>query len=93
VQLNAASDARQTVELILAVRGRVVSVSGRYQQRWRIRTQGGHVLTFRPEFVVALTATKCRKGATVPARPASEGDGMRDTVLPAASSGSVASRG
>jgi hypothetical protein len=67
-RLTTACHARETVELILAVRGRVVNVSGR-QQRWRIRTQRGHVLTFRPEFVVAITPAKRRLKETAPARP------------------------
>ena len=46
------SDARETVAVFLAVRGRVVSVQRVQRQRWRIWTQEGHVTTFRPEFVV-----------------------------------------
>jgi len=59
-RLTTARDTRETVDLILAVRGRVVSMSGKRPQRWRIRTQRGHVLTFRPEFVVAITPAKRR---------------------------------
>ena len=67
VRLSTARDSRETVDLILAVRGRVVNVSGRQHQRWRIRTQRGHVLTFRPEFVVAITTAKRRVPERAPA--------------------------
>jgi len=42
--------------LILAVRGRIWPVPGRYRDRWRMRTRDGHRFTFRSEFVVAFDA-------------------------------------
>jgi hypothetical protein len=45
------------LELIFAVRGRVEPVAGRRGARWRLRTGRGHVVTFRPEFVIAFNGT------------------------------------
>ena len=67
-RLTTARDTRETVDLILSVRGRVVNLSGRQHQRWRIRTQGGHVLTFRPEFVLAITSAQRRPKKDAPPR-------------------------
>jgi hypothetical protein len=56
-RLTEAARTDAPLELVLAVRGRVEPVSGKYGTRWRIRTGQGHVLTFRPEFVVAFDGT------------------------------------
>ncbi|HLY38276.1 MAG TPA: hypothetical protein VKU61_09585 [Candidatus Binatia bacterium] len=77
-RLSAASDVRETVDLILAVRGRVVTAPGARRQRWRIRTQRGHVLTFRPEFVVAVTPARRRPAGPRPTTPADHADTVRD---------------
>src|SRR5215470_11936486 len=53
-RLSEAAAAGATVELILVVKGRVRPVHGRHRERWRVRTGLGHVVTFRPEFVVAF---------------------------------------
>ncbi len=67
-RLAEATKSGRSLELIFAVRGRVEPVSGKYGARWRIRTGDGHVVSFRPEFVVAFdgTATNDRR----PAAPA-----------------------
>jgi len=56
-RLSEAAQRREPLELILAVRGTVEPVRGRHRGRWRVRTRQGHVFTFRPEFVVALTGS------------------------------------
>jgi hypothetical protein len=53
VRLAQAADARQTLEVILVVRGAVRRTSR--PGRWRIRMVGGGVLTFAADAVVAAT--------------------------------------
>ena len=55
-RLGEAAQAGEWVELVFAVRGRVDRVAGRHRHRWRIRTRRGHVVSFRPEFVIGITA-------------------------------------
>ena len=51
-RLAEATERDQTLEVILVLRGRVRPVAG---GRWRIRVEGGRVLTFAGEWVVAAT--------------------------------------
>ncbi|HLK10985.1 MAG TPA: hypothetical protein VKW76_06360 [Candidatus Binatia bacterium] len=53
-RLTDAAERGRAVELILVVRGKVRPVNGS-GDRWRIRTDGRHVLTFRAGAVVAAT--------------------------------------
>jgi hypothetical protein len=53
-RLTEAAKNAAPLELIFAVRGRVEPVAGRRGARWRLRTPRGHVVTFRPEFVIAF---------------------------------------
>lgn len=53
-RLTEAAKNATPLELIFAVRGRVEPVAGRRGARWRLRTGRGHVVTFRPEFVIAF---------------------------------------
>jgi len=55
VRLAAASDAGQVVEVVVALRGRIVGPSGKQRLRWRIRTRGGRVVVVRPETLLAIT--------------------------------------
>src|SRR5262249_56005499 len=74
-RLSEAAAAGATVELILVVKGRVRPVPGRHRERWRVRTGLGHVVTFRPEFVVAFNGTRNADEATQrPLQPACEAD-------------------
>ena len=52
-RLAEATERDQTLEVILVLRGRVRPVAG--GRRWRIRVEGGRVLTFAGEWVVAAT--------------------------------------
>ncbi len=45
------------VEVILVVRGTLKPVEGSAGQRWRMRLDSDHVLTFRAEWVVATRPT------------------------------------
>ena len=54
-RLVEAAEHGQTIEVILVVRGKVRPVSGSDGRRWRMRIDREHVLTFRPETVVAAT--------------------------------------
>ena len=53
-QLHEAESTREPLELIFAVRGTICRAAGKHNGRWRVRTHRGHVVTFRPEFVVAV---------------------------------------
>ena len=53
-RLSEAARTRAPLEVIFAVRGRVEPVTRKNGERWRLRTGRGHVVTFRPEFVVAF---------------------------------------
>jgi hypothetical protein len=53
-RLDEAARNGRPLDVIFAVRGRVFPVAGKHRGRWRMRTGDGHVLTFRPEFVVAF---------------------------------------
>ena len=46
-----------TIEVVFAVRGRVSPVPGRRGERWRLRSPRGHIVSFRPEFVIAFNGT------------------------------------
>jgi hypothetical protein len=46
------------VEVIFAVRGTLRPVEGSSGQRWRMRLDSDHVLTFRAEWVVATRPVK-----------------------------------
>jgi hypothetical protein len=52
-RLDEAARSGEKLEVILVLRGRVRSVAG--GSRWRIRLEGGRVLTFRADAVVAAT--------------------------------------
>ena len=54
-RLAAASEVGQVVEIIVALRGRIVDLSVKQRRRWRIRTRGGRVVAVRPETVLAIT--------------------------------------
>ena len=56
-RLTRAEETGATVEVVFAVRGRLFPVPGRRGERWRLRTPRGHVVTFRPEFVIAFNGT------------------------------------
>jgi len=56
-RLGEAAATGASLELIFAVRGRVEPVPGKHGRRWRLRTGRGHVVTFRPEFVVAFNGS------------------------------------
>jgi hypothetical protein len=72
-RLSEAAKAGTAVERILGVKGRIRPVLGRHRGRWRMRTGAGHVVTFRPEFVLAFTETRdTKKAAQRPPRPACE---------------------
>ena len=73
-RLSEAARTRAPLELIFAVRGRVQAVAGKNGARWRLRTGRGHIVTFRPEFVVAFNgvshahpggSASCRRTAPV----------------------------
>jgi hypothetical protein len=53
-RLSEAARTRAPLEVLFAVRGRVEPVTRKNGERWRLRTGRGHVVTFRPEFVVAF---------------------------------------
>jgi hypothetical protein len=69
-RLSEAAESGAPLELVFAVRGRVERVSGKHRGRWRLRTGHGHVVTFRPEFVIAFNATGQPHRATAPVVPA-----------------------
>ena len=50
----------ETVELILVLRGKVRPAHGK--NRWRIRAEGRHVVTFRAESVVATRSPAASNG-------------------------------
>jgi hypothetical protein len=58
-RLTEAAMAGEDVELILVLRGRVRRARG--TDRWRIRVEGRHVLTFRADAVVAATPAASRR--------------------------------
>jgi hypothetical protein len=72
-RLSEAAEAGAAVDLLLVVKGRIRPVPGRHRGRWRVRTGWGHVMTFRPEFVVAFKeAGDPHKASQQPLRPACE---------------------
>ena len=68
-RLSDAVAAGAAVELILVVKGRIRPVPGRHRGRWRVRTGAGHVVTFRPEFVVAFKAIDGAQHSDAPTPP------------------------
>jgi len=56
-RLTEAARSGAPLEVILAVRGRIEPVPRKNGHRWRLRTPRGHVVTFRPEFVLAFNGT------------------------------------
>jgi hypothetical protein len=56
-RLTWAEGSGAAVEVVFAVRGRLSPVLGKRGERWRLRTPRGHVVTFRPEFVIAFNGT------------------------------------
>ena len=59
-RLVEAAERAETLEVILVLRGRIRRAhDGR---RWRIRAQGGRVVTFASEWVVAATPVPSRPG-------------------------------
>ena len=59
-RLAEAAERGQTLEVILVLRGRVRPVAG--DRRWRIRVEGGRVVTFAGDWVVAATPVTPRAG-------------------------------
>jgi len=53
-RLSEAAKSGAPLEVMLVVRGRIEPVPRKNGHRWRLRTTRGHVVTFRPEFVVAF---------------------------------------
>jgi len=53
-RLTEAARSGAPLEVILVLRGRIEPVPRKNGHRWRLRTPRGHVVTFRPEFVVAF---------------------------------------
>jgi hypothetical protein len=51
------------IEVVVAVRGRLFAVPGKRGERWRLRTPRGHVVTFRPEHVIAFKGTTASNGS------------------------------
>jgi hypothetical protein len=60
LRLAEAADRGQELEVILVLRGRIRRVGD--GRRWRIRAQGGRVITFAAEWVVAATPVPARPG-------------------------------
>jgi len=60
LRLAEAAERGQVLELILVLRGRIRRVGD--GQRWRIRVQGGRVVTFAAEWLVAATPVPSRPG-------------------------------
>jgi len=61
-RLVEAAEQGHTVEVILVVRGKIRPVRGSDGQRWRMRIDRQHVLTFRSDTVVAATPMPGRPG-------------------------------
>ena len=59
-RLAEAVELGQTLEVILVLRGKVRRVAG--GRRWRIRVEGGRVVTFTGDWVVAATPVTPRAG-------------------------------
>jgi hypothetical protein len=59
--LTEAAERGQTLEVILVLRGRVRPVAG--GRRWRIRLDGGRVVTFAGDWVVAATPVPPQGGS------------------------------
>ena len=72
-RLAAASEAGQVVEVIVALRGRIVGLSVKQRRRWRIRTRGGRVMVVRPETVLTITPAAPRAKRRTLGQPDSEG--------------------
>jgi len=60
IRLAEAVELGQTLEVILVLRGKVRRVAG--GRRWRIRVEGGRVVTFAGDWVVAATPVTPRAG-------------------------------
>ena len=60
-RLAEAVERGQTLEVILVLRGRVRPVAG--GRRWRIRVEGGRVVTFAGDWVVAATPVTPQAGS------------------------------
>ena len=60
-RLAEAAERGQTLEVILVLRGKVRPVAG--GRRWRIRVEGGRVVTFTGDWVVAATPVTTRGGS------------------------------
>ena len=59
-RLVEAAERGETLEVILVLRGKVRPVAG--GRRWRIRVEGGRVVTFAGDWVVAATPVTPRAG-------------------------------
>ena len=59
-RLAEAVERGQTLEVILVLRGKVRPVEG--GRRWRIRVEGGRVVTFVGDWVIAATPVTPRAG-------------------------------
>jgi hypothetical protein len=57
-RLREAATTGVPLELVFSVRGRVEPARGKHRGRWRVRTGRGHVVTFRPEFIIAFNTGK-----------------------------------
>jgi hypothetical protein len=67
-RLSEAARTGAPLEVILVVRGRIEPVPRKNGHRWRLRTARGHVVTFRPEFVVAFNGAGGDEQPTKPHR-------------------------
>ncbi len=61
-RLMEAAEEGRSLDVILAVRGHVTPLGGTRRGRWRLRTSQGHVLSFRPEFVIAFEGAAQKDG-------------------------------
>ena len=78
-RLAEAARTGEPLDLVLSVRGRVWPVPGKNRGRWRMRTPRGWVVTFRPEFVIALNWNGNGSKAKPPAaRPGQHSGGAGD---------------
>jgi hypothetical protein len=69
-RLDEATKSNEPLELIISVRGTVGPAGGKHRGRWRVRTRQGHVFTFRPEFVVAITGAENGRRDRASSQPA-----------------------
>ena len=72
-RLSSASEAGHVVEIIFALRGRIVGRSEKGRRRWRICTRGGRLVAVRPETILAITPVAPRAKRRTPEHPDSEG--------------------